>query len=138
MKNISLIMLVIACIFTISCKKEKHNADCGCNAPTRVTIEDTQALVGKVYYSVQQIANGYLFQNKFFIKYNEQNCSNCNHYMIICNESILPQQILNIKNDTSQLFSVKFAGHLKPICDKVFAPADYTYENILLTKIEVQ
>jgi len=57
--------------------------------------------------------------------------------MTVCNETILPQKLLDLKQ-TNQSLQVKFAGDLKPFCEKVFAPGDYTYENIRLTKIIVQ
>ena len=56
--------------------------------------------------------------------------------MIVCNENILPQEILKLKN-SSKTISVKFSGDLKEICEKIFAPADYTYENITLTTIQI-
>jgi hypothetical protein len=57
--------------------------------------------------------------------------------VIVCNEDILNQQILNLKSNGQNL-NVKFSGHLKEICKKKFDVADVTYENIVLTKIEVQ
>ncbi|MCO5247835.1 MAG: hypothetical protein M9887_02640 [Chitinophagales bacterium] len=136
--KILLIIIICVSVYNTSCKKEKHNADCGCNAPTRVTIPDSTSLIGTIQYNTMAFQGYNSYKNKYLIGYTEPDCGNCVHIMVVCNNSILPQQVLNLKNDINQSLTVKLAGHLKPICDKVFAPADYTYENILLTKIEVQ
>ncbi len=131
--------IIFACVISLicftDCKKNKESTDCGCDAPTRITIPDTANLIGTIsFYSGN---NSQDFKNKYIITYVEQNCGNCIHYMAICNEFILPQVVVDIKT-TNQTLQVKFGGDLKPICDKVFAPADYTYEHIYLSKIEVQ
>jgi len=122
-----------------SCKKSGPPT-CGCDAPTKATIPDSANLIGTIYFSEQQniLLSGFYFKNSFFIVYVENNCGNCIHHMGVCNENILPIEILNLKNDNTKNLKVKFAGHLKPVCEKQNAPGDYTYEHILLTKIEIQ
>jgi hypothetical protein len=131
------ILFSLTILMSSSCKKN-NQPNCGCDAPIKTTITESQNLVGTIYFSTQQtVLNSAYFHNKYYIVYTEQNCSNCVHTMGVCNEAILPQRVLDLKN-TNQSLQVKFAGHLKTFCEKIIAPGDYTYENILLTKIEVQ
>lgn len=132
------IITIVTILSTNNSGCHKPNTDCGCDAPTRTTIPSSTSLIGTIRYSSQNVPNGYIFKNKFFITYIEANCVNCVHYMIVCNEDILPPTVLGLKNDTTQQKTIKFAGNLKLTCDKLYAPADYTYENIFLTKIEMQ
>jgi len=140
MKRIFLILVILFSLTVLcssSCKKNSQ-PDCGCDAPTRTTIQDSANLIGTIYFSTQQtVLNSAYFANKYYIVYTEINCTNCVHTMVICNEAILPQRVLDLKL-TNQSLQVKFAGHLKPFCEKIIAPGDYTYENLILTKIEIQ
>lgn len=132
----------VLCLFSIliwsSCKKNSA-PNCGCDAATRTTIQESANFIGTIYFSGPQtpIANAAFFQNKYFIVFSERDCVNCVHTMIVCNEAILPQKVLELKL-SNQSLQVKFAGNLKPFCTKIVAPGDYTYEDIVLTKIEVQ
>lgn len=133
-------LLTLFYLFSSSCKKNGETneiipTNCGCDNPIRTTITDSSNLIATIEYN--KYYNDYNFKNKFTIVYVERNCSNCVHTMFICNEAILPQQVLDLKR-TNQILRVKFAGHLKPLCIKVPSPADYTYENITLTNIAVQ
>jgi hypothetical protein len=140
MKRILTLTAIISSFTVLCCSscKKKDQPDCGCDAPTRAAISDTANLSGTIYFSTQpSILNSAYFANKFFIVYTERNCSNCVHTIAICNETILPQRVLDLKL-TNQSLQVEFAGDLKPFCRKIIAPGDYTYENIHLTKIKVQ
>ncbi len=99
-----------------------------------IEIEDNK---GIITYKIQLDPQDNYYNNKFWITYTEQNCGNCIHYMIVCNENVLPQEVINLKNTGGNL-TVRFAGSLKTICQKIFSPADYTYENITLTQIQTQ
>ena len=77
------------------------------------------------------------YNNTFWIVYQEENCSNCIHSMIVCNEDLIKNKFGNVLNN-NEIIQVKFSGHLKEICKKTFAPADYTYQRIILTSIEKQ
>ena len=46
--------------------------------------------------------------------------------------------IIGSINELEDALDVKFSGDLKVICNPIFAPGDYTYENIILTSIEQQ
>ncbi|RTY83160.1 hypothetical protein EKL99_06195 [Flavobacterium sp. ZB4P23] len=135
MKNL---LFLFATLFTISsCSKDDKTPDCGCDSEIRTTIPESANLIGKISYKKQLDQNDNYYNDKFWIGYTEQNCVNCVHKMIVCNEEILNQQILNLKSN-GQTLNIKFSGHLKEICEKTFDVADVTYENIVLTKIEVQ
>lgn len=139
MKNFLFLSLI--CIGFLSCKDNRDDPEpepnCGCNSEIEATIPKSANLIGSIRYKIQLAPNDNYYNNKFWITYTEPNCINCVHSMIVCNENILPQEILNIKN-TGETLSVKFAGDLKTICEKIFAPGDYTYQNITLTNIEKQ
>jgi hypothetical protein len=120
-----------------SCKKN-NQPECGCDAPIRTTITETQNLVGKIGYNDQAIQGHDSYKNKYVIVYIEVNCSNCIHYMIVCNENMLTSEMLALKNSPSISLNVNFAGHLRPICDKIIGPGDETHEFITLTKITKQ
>ena len=137
MKRIFLFIVILFSLTALvgsSCKKT-NQPNCGCDAPTRITIQDSANLIGTIEYNKYYNDNN--FKNKFTIIFIERNCSNCVHTMVICNVVILPQRVLDLKLNNQPL-QVKFAGDLKPFCEKIIAPGDYTYESIFLTKIEVQ
>lgn len=125
-------------LFMNSCNDDDTTPNCGCESETRTTIPESANLVGELYYKIQ--SNDPMdtyYNNYFWIVYIEENCINCIHSMIVCNEEIMNNQFENIK-ETGEIIEVKFSGHLKEICEKTFAPADYTYERITLTSIEQQ
>lgn len=138
-KVAKLFLLFLTVILTNNCKdrNEETKSDCGCDSNVTNTILESENLVGTIYYKTQLDPQDNYYNNKFWIFYAEENCGNCIHYMIVCNENLLPQEITNLKTTGGSL-SVKFAGDLKEVCQKIFAPADYTYENITLTQIQTQ
>ncbi|MBP9970517.1 MAG: hypothetical protein KBE94_04460 [Paludibacteraceae bacterium] len=139
-QNILILLCFSIMLVLNNCKnreEEPKTPDCGCNSKVLNTIPESANLIGLIKYKMQLDPNDNYYNNKFWITYTEQNCGNCVHHMIVCNESILPQQVLNLKNSGGNI-SVKFSGQLKEICEKKFDLADITYENITLTKIQVQ
>jgi hypothetical protein len=140
MKQIILISLILFTITTISgfnCKKN-NLSDCGCNAPIRATITESQNLIGKIGFNDQPIQGYDSYKNKFIIVYTESNCTNCIHHMVVCNEDILTNEMLLLRNNPSATLNVVFAGQLKPVCDKLWGTGDETNEFITLTKITKQ
>ncbi len=146
MKNLTnrtkAVMTILCCLgfalFTNSCKDDDTPPNCGCESETRTTISESANLIGEMYYKTQ--SNDPMdtyYNNYFWIVYTEENCVNCVHSMIVCNEEIMNNQFESIK-ETGEIIEVKFSGHLKEICEKTFAPADYTYERITLISIERQ
>ena len=132
-------------IVTSNCKKDDTPPDCGCNSEIRTTIPESAELTGKLFY--KNNSNDDIYNNhKYWIIYVEQNFF---HSMIICNENLLSNienipELLNVHDipNTSSEFengiNVKFSGHLKNICNPIFHPANYTYENLTITNIQQQ
>lgn len=133
--------LLFAILFLAGCKNSNdddlQDEKCGCNAEVKRIIPETANVIGSIRFKNQTDPNDHYYNNKFWISYTEANCGNCIHYFIVCNEDFLPQEVLNLKN-SGETLSIKFSGELKEVCEKIFAPADYTYENITLTTIQVQ
>ena len=132
------LLIILLALFTVcfsSCKEE--TPECGCDAETRITIPESANLIGQIAYKYQIDPNDDYYNDTFWISFVEENCSNCIHTMIVCNESFLPKELAELST-SGESRRVQFAGHLKGICEKTFAPADYTYERIVLTKIEIQ
>ena len=135
--KLTFLFLTILLINNCKDRNEETKPDCGCDSNVTQTIPESANLLGTIYYKIQLDPNDSYYNNKFWITYTEQNCGNCIHHMVVCNDSLLPQEIINLKNTGGSL-TVKFAGNLKNICEKINAPADYTYENITLTPIQTQ
>jgi hypothetical protein len=139
MKHYILITLLLFAL--ISCKNDDDTIstpNCGCESEILATIPQSANLVGEMYYKIQ--SNDPMdtyYNNRFWIVFAEENCSNCIHHMIVCNEEIMNNEFDGIK-ETGISVDVKFSGNLKEICEKSFNPADYTFERITLTSIEQQ
>lgn len=126
-------------VFINSCKDKDDDTppNCGCESETRTTIPESANLIGTIGYKTQIHPLDNYYNNTFWIGYTEQNCSNCMHKMIVCNEDILGNEFDDII-ESGESVEVKFSGHLKIICEKKFDLADITYERITLTSIERQ
>jgi len=129
--------LVIVLFFLTNCKKEQVKEDCGCNGVIQFTIPNNEPLLGEIGFqeAAGQDSTGE-FSFKYWASYTEKNCSNCIHYFIICNEEFIPQEIKTKISTYGVCDSVYFSGLATETCQKIFAPADYTYNHIILTKIE--
>ena len=119
----------------LSCDKDEPKKDCGCDSEILNTIPEPANLIGQLGYKIQLDPNDNYYNSKFWVSYTEPNCGNCVHHMIVYNEEMLIS-FQNLKNPPYENVQVVFAGHLKNVCDKIFAPGDYTYQHIVLTKIE--
>ena len=100
------------------------------------TISDSLEAIGQISYKEQTSTNSY-YTDKYWITTTIPGCANCVHHLIICNESILTDNIIN-SLDIQEPLNIKFSGGLKEICDKRFDIADISYSRITLTKIEKQ
>ena len=156
MKNLTnktKVALTILCylgftLFMNSCKDDDTPPNCGCESETRTTIPESANLVGKLFYKDNVDGTNY-YDHHYWIIYIEENCSNCIHHMMVCNEELLEQisnipvftdvgDFINYPSHYDNALSVKFSGDLKIICQDVIAPGDYTQERITLTSIEQQ
>lgn len=147
-RQIIFCLLIFTTLFC-SCKSDDETPpDCGCDSETRTTIPESANLIGKLFFKNDSNENNYNNQ-KYWIVYIEENCVNCVHNLIICNDNFLNtisniptlsniNDIIGSVNELEGAIDVKFSGDLKVICNPIFAPADYTYENITLTSIEQQ
>lgn len=121
-----------------SCKDDDTPPNCGCESEARTTIPESANLVGRLAFKSNNSIDSY-YKNHYWITYIEQNCSNCVHHMIICNDEILGLEFDDVTSlPQGEFVEVKFSGLLKEICEKRFDLADITYERITLTSIERQ
>jgi hypothetical protein len=90
--------------------------------------------VGQINYKEQTQTNSY-YTNKYWITHVEPDCPICVHHMIVCNESLITDDIIYLLK-SQELVNVKFSGHLKEVCEKRIDIASITYQRIVLTKIE--
>ena len=142
LKNRTKVALTVLCylgltLFIYSCKNDDTPPNCGCESETRTTIPESANLIGRIAYKTQIDPLDNYYNNTFWIGYTEQNCSNCIHKMIVCNEDILGNEFDDII-ESGENVEVKFSGDLKVICEKKFDLADITYERITLISIERQ
>lgn len=135
-KIFSFVLLVT--LLTISCKKEEPT--CGCDSDTLTTIPDSAKLIGRLSYKkpIDLIGSNY-YVNHYWITYVYPDCSTCVRHMILCNDDILGNDFNDVQNlPQGEFVEIKFAGHLKEVCEKKFDIANITYERIVLTSIERQ
>lgn len=138
-------LLFLMFLFLVNCKdRNEAKINCGCDSNITRKISST----GKLFY--KNTSNGNNFNNrKYWIVFNETNCGNCMHNLIICNESLLNtitnipslsnvKDIIGSMNEISNAIDVTFTGDLKTICNPFTVPADYTYDNITITQIQKQ
>lgn len=125
-------------ILISGCERDKTPTDCGCDSKIVFTIEDTKELTGTISFKKQLDPNDTFYNNKFWIGYTDPNCSTCTHSLIVCNENLLAEfnDLRTLSIDTS--IKIKFAGHIRETCEKIFHPSNSTYNMITLTKIEKQ
>ncbi|MCK9450877.1 MAG: hypothetical protein M0Q90_04250 [Bacteroidales bacterium] len=131
-------LLLLITLFTlfVACKKETNKKDeCGCNGIIQYTIPDAEPLYGSLSYKIQLDSLDDFYNNKFWFGYTVPNCINCVHAYILCNEDFL-SDTLKSKLVSGEIIQVKFSGYVTETCQKTFAPADYTYNRLILTKIE--
>ena len=147
MKNLTnkkkVVIILIYCfgitLLSNSCKSDNDDSlTCGCNSETNYTITESENLIGEMFYKTQSDNPLDTYYNNFFwIVYSEENCSNCIHHMIVCNESYLNNEFDYLKN-SGEVVEVKISGELKSVCDNRNNPADYTFNRIIITSLEIQ
>jgi len=130
-------MLFITLLLFNSCKKNEVKDNCGCNGVIKHTIPDDKPLLGRIFFQEEagQDTTGE-FSFKFHITYTEKHCVNCVHSFTICNEELIPQELKTEILSGGVEDSVYFSGDVTETCEKIFAPAEYAYNHIILTKIE--
>jgi len=132
---------IISCLgitlFFTGCKDDDDTPpDCGCESETQTIIPESANLIGRLSFKANDSVDPY-YTNHYWITYLDQNCSNCVHHMIICNEEMLGNQFDDVDNlQKGEFVDIKFSGYLKEICQKRFDLADITYNRITLTSIE--
>ena len=136
MKRFKILLTLFAiAIFFANCKKEQEKEECGCNGIIQFTIPKESPLDGVIGYKIQLDTLDNFYNDKYWLAYVEPNCDNCVHHFILCNDDILTSDLKsNILSGST--ITVKFSGIVTETCQKIFAPADYTYNHIILTKIE--
>ncbi|MDO5615077.1 MAG: hypothetical protein Q4G16_02725 [Cruoricaptor ignavus] len=122
------LLLGLFFLILISCKDRDSN--CGCDSETKSVIPESRNFEAIISYNTD---DNY-YNNKFWLSVNEGAVYN---YYIICNESILPSEVLKLK-ETGETLRVNFSGETKEICEKNVSPANYSYNQITLTKIQLQ
>ena len=125
---------LISLIFTIclSFCHQTETPDCGCGSVFVFTIKESPGQEGFIYKNTDQ-SNNNIPKYNFGIWYAEQSCTNCVHKFLICNDSAV-DSIASIPAYPG--IKVKFSGEAMRLCSEPFKPADYTYNFILLTKIQ--
>ena len=135
MKKITRLLVLIGIVILTAFSCEETNTECGCTGQTLYSISDSEPQIGKISYKIQIDSLDNYYNDKFWIGYTEDNCISCVHVFIVCNEKIISSELkseLLLGGD----IDVKFSGQVKDVCDKIYAPAGYTYNRIILTKIE--
>lgn len=120
----------------MACKeREEKKPDCGCDSEIIATIPEAQNITGKISYNVPTDPNDHFYVNKFWIT--TKSSGALLSVGIVCNESILPPEILQLKKTGGSL-TVKYSGYSKKLCEGIVGPSTYSYDHIVLTKIELQ
>ncbi len=125
-------LLPIIVVPFLNCCNEDDAPDCGCKGSVGFTIEDSDEQTGYLYENADNTGNN-VPDYSFAVWFDEQNCSNCVHKFLICNDEFL-SDFGNIPAYPG--IEIKFSGHAKKLCVEPFKPADYTYNHLTLTKIE--
>lgn len=135
MKKFIFYSLTSFLFLTCRCNKDEL-ADCGCGKGSAVifTIEYSQGQTGYLYKSTVT-GNPNVPDHKFGVWFADYGCTNCVHRFFICNNSFL--------TDLGEIppypgVEVKFSGNAKNLCMTPTGPADYTYNYLVLTQIELQ
>ena len=129
-------LLFLILILTINCNDKDEVKDCGCDSPVIKVISDTDNMSGKIYYKTKTDPNDNYYNNKFWISVDGL-AVNWSQNLIVCNENILPTEILNLKN-SGETISIKFSGDLKKLCENTISIPEDSFEHITLTKLQKQ
>lgn len=124
--------LILALIIVLNSCDENEYPNCGCNSEIEYSIIDEENRTGNLYLNTEK-ENDNAPDYQFGIWYSEPNCSNCLHYFFICNDEFLDE--FGVISPYPGI-EVTFSGEIMNLCNDPISPADYTYNYILLTKIE--
>lgn len=132
MKNKKLLKhtLLLCLILTFSnCSKKDDDArsDCGCNGSSTSVITDETGFLIKKTESVPNLP-----EHNFSVYINIDDCSDCSHLFLICNDEIL-SQFENIPSFPGM--QVKFSGEVKALCNPPIDIPERLYNQIILTQI---
>ena len=135
----TVVIILIYCfgitLFFNSCKNDDDDSsDCGCNSSITFTILESDEQIGFLYKNVNN-SNENIPSHNYGIYFSEPNCTNCVHTFFVCNDDFL--------NGLGEVpdypgIEVQFSGQAKKVCQGIWAPADYTYNYLTLTSIEIQ
>lgn len=116
---------------------EYDSTSCGCSSTVWKVVPELTPLYGLVKFKRQQNPFDSYYNNRYWITYTEPNCVNCIHTLIVCNDEIMVGFEHLLDSESSD--TIRFAGQLRKVCMYPYASlADYTYDQITLTKIEKQ
>jgi hypothetical protein len=135
MNKLHLCLLAGSLLLINGCNKNEY-ADCGCGEGSEVvfTIEDSDEQEGYLYRSTAPDIPNFP-DYKFGIWFSEDVCINCVHAFLICNNSFISgfgeiPAYPGVK--------VKFSGKAKDLCEDPDRLADYTYNHIIFTRVELK
>lgn len=124
--------MIFALLFS-GCENDNNTPpNCGCESSIAFTILESDAQQGFLYKNTDNSNENIPFHN-YGIYFSEPNCANCVHTFFVCNP-----EFLNSLGEIPEYpgIEVSFAGQAKEVCQGIWAPADYTYNYLILTSIE--
>lgn len=116
----------------IKLEKKTPPIHCGCDSKIMKTLTNKEATI---YYRKKINFNDHYYTNTFWII--PENCEDCPKRLILCNEAILGDQILKLKQ-TGEKLKINYSGHLKQVCEGDGTIHPNIARRITLTKIEVK
>jgi hypothetical protein len=130
---------------------DDEKLNCGCESETIDTVPsdffpevpEEEQKSGLIFYKRAENVDNIFddkhngrYNNHFWILRGVENCFNCKHHFIVCNEDFLGSEFDFLKNENDSI-PVSFSGDLKFLCVEPFpTPADYSYSEIKLNSIE--
>jgi hypothetical protein len=146
--------LFLSCLslLLLSCSEFGQNElpECGCKSVSIANIPDKEIsnvpievqTSGVLFYKDKDLEDRFVpeekFNNRFWIFRGTDDCYNCQHKFIVCNESVLKGQFDHLRaENNSDSIPVTFTGSLKLMCsdELIVIPADYYYAEIVLASI---
>lgn len=153
-KLIPCLLFALIIIGVFSCKKDEDidkPFDCGCDSETLFTIPNEELQIpieeqksGLLFYKhpedIDDFYNYEEYNNRFWIFQGIEGCYNCQRHYIVCNEELLGTAYDYLRQgDVHDSIPVQFSGNAKRTCNgPIILPADYSYNEIILSSIENQ
>jgi len=125
---------ILLFLVTISCSRDEKN--CGCESETSQTILEADKVQGKIAFKYQIDPNDNYYNDKFWISFTPNNCSSCDIRAIVCNEDILEENFIELK-ETKGILNIQFSGNLKEICTRNNDISEVSYKRIILNSIKI-